>query len=132
MSNRRTNIIQTLVNAIAIATGATGFRGLRFLHEINTFPSFYLHPRNESRTHISHGVRLAIISCDLRGYVYDDQLGNVELFARQVEETVNSFAKLHLNLVDECRVTTVRTDEGVMTPYGIIDLTLEILYRIES
>jgi hypothetical protein len=130
--SRRTDIITALVNHIATITGIAGIRGLRFLHEINSFPSFYVHPQLETRTHIAHGVRLAVITCEMRAYVYSDRLNDVEDIARSIEHAVQTFPRLHLTLVDECRVTTLRTDEGVMSPYGIVDLTLEILYRIES
>lgn len=129
--SRRTNIINSLIQHITNNTQTRGFRGLRFLHEVNDFPCFYVHPQSESRTHIAHEVKLAIISCDVRGYVYSDALNDTELFARTLETAIQTFAKTHLNLVDECRVTTLRTDEGLMHPYGIVDLTLDILYRIE-
>jgi hypothetical protein len=130
--SRRTSTMQALVAHIEHITGITGRRGLQFLHEINTFPSFYIHPRLETRTHISHGVKLAVITCDLRVYTYTDRLGSVELEARNVETAVQTFARQHLDLVDECRVISVRTDEGIMSPYGLVDMSIELLYRIEQ
>jgi hypothetical protein len=130
--SRRTDIIVALVNHIAQFTEISGTRGIKFLHEINSFPSFYIHPQLETRTHVSHGVRLAVITCEMRAYVYSDTLNDVEQTARLIETAVQTFAKQHLNLADECRVTSIRTDEGIMSPYGLVDLTLEILYRIEQ
>lgn len=130
--SRRTDLISALIAHISAVTGISGTRGIRFLHEINSFPHFYVHPQLETRTHISHGVRLAVITCEMRAYVYSDTLNEVERIARQIEQAVQTFPKQHLDLVDECRVTTLRTDEGVMAPYGLVDLTLEALYRIES
>lgn len=129
--SRRTEILDALIHHITNNTSSQGIRGLRFLHEINDFPYFYVHPQSERRTHIAHGVKLGIISCDVRGYVYSDALSTVELFARTLETAIQTFAIQHLSLLDECRVTTLRTDEGLMHPYGLVDLTIEILYRIE-
>jgi hypothetical protein len=34
----------------------------------------------------------------------------------------------NLKVLDECRVITVDTDEGLLTPYGVCDLTVQWLY----
>ena len=34
----------------------------------------------------------------------------------------------NLQILDECRVVTIDTDEGLLTPYGVCDLTVQWLY----
>jgi hypothetical protein len=34
----------------------------------------------------------------------------------------------NLQVLDECRVLTIDTDEGLLTPYGVCDLTVQWLY----
>ena len=34
----------------------------------------------------------------------------------------------NLQVLDECRVITIDTDEGLLTPYGVCDLTVQWLY----
>lgn len=130
--SKRSNIIASLISHIADSAGMIGHRGLRFLHEINTFPSFYVHPRNESRKHDGDGSKLAILQLDVRGYGWNDDLSYIENLVRSIERSIQTFKRAHPVLVQEARVTTLRTDEGAMAPYCICDLTLEILYTVES
>jgi hypothetical protein len=104
---------------------------MRFLHEVNSFPAFYIHPQNESRVHEGAGEAYAIQSISVRGYQYSDQLDDIETFMRQIEVAIQTYAPTHRNLVDDARVVSVRTDEGTMAPYGIVDMQLEILYSID-
>lgn len=127
--SRRTVIIQDLINHIAEHTQATGSRGMKFLHEINSFPSFYVHTTNERRVHKGVGFVQSIISIAIRGYDQAETLDSIELLVRNIETAIQTFPR---NLVDECRTISVSTDEGLMSPYGIADLQIEILYTVEE
>jgi hypothetical protein len=129
--SQRTTILSTLIAHIATATASAGFRGMRFLHEINSFPAFYIHPQNESRVHEGDGGAYAVAAISIRGYQYSDQLDTIELFMRSIEVAIQTYAPANRNLVDDARVVSVRTDEGTMAPYGIVDMQLEVLYRVD-
>lgn len=129
--SQRTDIIRTLVSHIATATDSAGFRGMRFLHEVNSFPAFYVHPQNESRVHEGAGGAYAVAAISLRGYQYSDQLDDIETFMRNLEIAIQTYAPTYPNLADDARVVSVRTDEGIMAPYGIVDMQLEVLYRVD-
>ena len=126
---KRTNIITNLKTALEVATETPGFRGLRFLHEINDFPTFYIHVREESRTHIGADVRFASMAIDVRGYIFTDNLDDTELYVRKLETGIQTFAEEEC-LIDEARTLSVKTDEGLMYPYSVCDLQLQIIYRI--
>jgi hypothetical protein len=130
--SKRFDIINSLIAHIEASVGYSGFRGLRFLHEINSFPAFYIHPRNESRQHNGRGSRQAIISLDLRGYGWNDNLDYIEQLSRELETAVQTYAPLHKHLVHEARTISIRTDEGAMAPYCICDMSLQILYGIND
>jgi hypothetical protein len=129
--SQRTSIMTTLVNHVATSTSSAGFRGMKFLHEVNSFPAFYIHPQNESRVHEGDGGAYAVCAISLRGYQYSDQLDAIEQFMRDLEVAVQSYAPAYASLVDEARVVSVRTDEGTMAPYGIVDMQLEVLYSVD-
>lgn len=116
-------IVDDLISAISSDLLIRGHRGLRFLHEVNDFPCFYLHAGSERFVHIGAGQRLAVISADIRIYNYGD---DIETLLRRIETCVQNYFDPR---VDEFRVTEVSTDEGLMAPYQIADLKLEILYR---
>lgn len=129
--SQRTVILQTLIDHIALHTDSVGYRGMRFLHEINSFPAFYIHPQNESRVHEGDASAYAVQSISIRGFQYSDQLDDIEQFMRDIETAIQSYAPAYPSLVEDARVVSVRTDEGVMAPYGIVDMQLEILYDID-
>ena len=126
--SRRTTVINSLINSIAETTGASGYRGMRFLHEVNSFPAFYVHAGAESRVHISDGVRYGLIEVSIRGYQWSDSLDSIETFARDIESAVDSFYTSNRELVEEARVTSLSTDEGTLSPYGAVDLSVTVLY----
>jgi hypothetical protein len=129
--SQRTTILRTLIAHIATSTSSAGFRGMRFLHEINSFPAFYIHPQNENRIHEGDGSAYAVQSISIRGYQYSDQLDDIELFMRSLEAAIQTYAQAYPDLVDDARVVSVRTDEGAMAPYGIVDMQLEVLYSVD-
>jgi len=129
--SQRTTILSTLITHIATSTSSAGFRGMRFLHEINSFPAFYIHPQNESRVHEGAGNAYAICAMSIRGYQYSDQLDDIETFMRDIEAAVQTYSVAYPSLVDDARVISLRTDEGVMAPYGIVDMQLEVLYSVD-
>lgn len=129
--SQRTTILSTLISHIASSTSSAGFRGMRFLHEINSFPAFYIHPQNESRIHEGDGGAYALVSLSIRGYQLSDQLDSIEDFMRAIEEAIQRYAPLYPQLVEDARVVSVRTDEGTMAPYGIVDMELQVLYTVD-
>lgn len=130
--SKRQLIIDNLIQHIENSAGFSGFRGLRFLHEINSFPAFYIHPRGESRSHNSRGSIQAIMSIDVRGYGMSDTLDYIETLVRSLEQAISTFRAAHPSLVHEARVISLRTDEGVMSPYCICDMSIQILYGIKD
>ena len=127
---KRSSVINSLISWIESSVGYSGNRGLRFLHEINSFPSFYVHPRNENRRHDGNGSKLAILQLDIRGYGWNDDISYIETLVRDLEAAIQTYRLAHLHLVHEARVTSLRTDEGAMAPYCICDMSVEILYGI--
>lgn len=78
--------------------------------------------------HLADGSKLFIIRCMIRGYSYSDALDphtEIELLARSIENAVQSFN--HTYLVDDARVISLDTDEGLYAPYGICDVEVEML-----
>lgn len=130
--SKRSQIIQSFIDHIEASVGYSGYRGLRFIHEINSFPAFYVHPRGENRRHDGAGTKLAILSLDVRGYGWSEGLSYIEELVRNLETAVQSYLPLHQNLVHEARVISLRTDEGAMEPYCICDMSVEILYGIND
>lgn len=130
--SKRTLILQSLVKHIAAATSSAGYRGMKFLHEVNSFPAFYIHPQNESRVHRGAGQKLSVISISVRAFQWTDTLDDVEAYARQLEYAIQTYKPQHRSLIEEARVISLRTDEGIMAPYAVVDMELDLLYEVDS
>jgi len=126
--SKRTVILQHLINHIATTCTAVGFRGMKFLHEINDFPAFYVHVQNESRIHESAGQKLALVNISIRAFQLTDVLDDVETLSRSIETAIQTFRPV---TIEEARVTSIRTDEGLMAPYALVDMECVILYRVD-
>lgn len=123
----RNSILASAIRAISTDTASRGYRGFRYLHELNDFPCFCIHPEVESRQWTDQ--RYGILKCSLRGYVHSDTLDDVEIYSRAIERSLQTLSKSLRPLIEDARVISLRTDEGLMQPYGIVDMSLEILYR---
>ena len=137
---RRTDIIEGLVGHLGTNTDVHAnnvYRTYKYMHDLNDFPAITFIPNREDRDHFGDGQAHGILAIQLRCYVYDgdtaDIAGECERLADQIEDAINTFSAANRALeVEEARVATLRTDDGLMTPYGVADLQISILYRLED
>jgi len=138
---RRTQIIEALVGHLGTNTDVHAnnvYRTYKYIHDLNDFPAITFIPRQEQRDHFGDQQKHGIITVQLRCYVYDGDTADIadecERLADQIEEAVDTFSDTYYDLyeVEEARVVSLRTDDGLMTPYGVADLQVSILYRLEN
>lgn len=137
---RRTQIIEALVGHLGSNTDVHAnnvFRTYKYMHDLNDFPAITFIPRQEQRDHFGDQQVHGIIAVQLRCYVYDGDTSDIadecERLADQIEEAIDTFAETYRQYeVEEARVVSLRTDDGLMTPYGVADLQVSILYRLED
>tara|TARA_Y100001963_G_C6780501_1_gene449579 strand:+ start:601 stop:1017 length:417 start_codon:yes stop_codon:yes gene_type:complete len=137
MATRRTQIVEALkddLGTIDDVLEANVFRQFKYLEEINDFPSICFLSRGENRLHRGAGRRLAGLQIDIRGYVYDeDEIGEAESLGDSIETIVDAFANRYpQHAVEDARVLSFRTDEGLFNPYGTVDLSVQLTYDVEN
>jgi len=123
----RSSILSNIISFVSADISARGYRGFKYLHELNDFPCFCIHPETETRAWTDQ--RYGIIRASVRGIQYSDNLDDIEVYARSLETSFQTCAKRFRGLLEDVRVISIRTDEGLMSPYGIVDMGIEILYR---
>ena len=113
-------------------------RHMVFLNEVNDFPFVCMLVEPETRFHYGAGRKLATLALSLRGYVFDGDSGeNIDL-AEDLGMDIDSlviepFAEAHRDLgVEVANVISFRTDEGLMSPYGIMDQSIKITYEVDE
>ena len=139
MATRRRQIIDgfsTEIGQTPDVDASNIFKNYKFLDEINDFPSVCFVAGSENREELGANRRLGTIEVALRGYVFDENnVDKAEILAQNVESKVDSFSAnvaARANGVADARVTAFRTDEGLLQPYGVADLEIEILYDLEE
>ena len=108
------------------------FRTFKYMDDINDFPTLTFVP-SETVSYFGDGQVLKSMTQSIRGFVKTDQedsLESSENLANDVETVVSRFAQDASNLaVHRSQVTSLRTDDGLMTPYGVCDVGVEIFYE---
>lgn len=132
------NIAISPSSVIFNTSAAQVFRQQKYLDEINDFPTITLsgNPR-EDLLQTQSGQPFHSMTQSIRGYVntgYElDSLHESENLARDIETVVDRFSDMSSNLgVERAQVRAFNTDEGLLTPYGICELEVEILYNEEN
>ena len=139
MATRRKQIIDgfsTELGQTPDVDASNIFKRFKFLDELNDFPSVCFVAGTERRDQLGANRRLATIDIALRGYVFDENnVDKAEILAQNVESKVDSFSAnvaARANGVSDARVISFRTDEGLLQPYGVADLEIEILYDLDE
>lgn len=135
---RRTQIVDALVDHLAANTDALPSNVIKryaYLDEVNDFPAITITSASERRIHRGADARQGIFTVFIRGYVYseEDSLGTAETFAQQIDSAIDTFADTYVQYeVEEARVIELRTDEGLFHPYGMADITLQVVYEVSN
>jgi len=114
-------------------------RGFKFLDQINDFPSICVFGGQETRTHIGGGIKFGTFTVEVRGYVWseDNSLELSDNIIDDIELVLESIHRLAIadddNLcILDIRILSISTDDGLMTPWGVADVTAEVSYQLDE
>ena len=105
-----------------------------YIEDVNDFPAINVwnHSGKLVINHYGAGAKLKSYFVSVRAYVWseDDSIAESERVCYLIERAIEGFAAAHRALnIQSAQVTEVHTDEGLFTPYGVVDLNLAILYN---
>lgn len=126
----KSHLETTLINDVASVD-----KRYLYMDEINDFPAITFVARREARQHRGDGRKLATIRVDLRVYIYDRDINDLDLIVRKIEEQILVFKDLAAARalgVEECQTVTVDGDEGLMRPYQVGDMQILITYDVDT
>ena len=154
MASKRRQIINEIVTALKLIDGTqetlpgsprspytfctniytNAFAKQEYLGAINDFPSVYCYPISpETKERIGDAQVFSSFLLEVRGYIYSDD-NPIEVsadLAQDIQYIIDSmryrptFKDLN---VTECRVQSLSTDEGIMEPYGVVEIRALIVY----
>lgn len=143
-TSRRISIVKALTEKLGTIDGQGAFRSnvlelspkLKFWDEIREFPAIHLSAGSESRVYQGGGISDRYMSVTIRCYVQqEDSQEALEALLEDVETVLNSNGRLAYfdstgarQYTRDIKVTSIDTDEGVLDPIGIGEITVEVSY----
>lgn len=112
------------------------FRRMKFLNEINDFPTLCVTAAGEDRLEIGAGVRFGTFGFEIRAYIKDEAtIETEEDLADDIEfvlENLTSEATSQAREITDVIITSTETDEGLMTPFGVVIISGILRYQQDA
>lgn len=147
--NRRTEITNFIVDRLKAINGNTSsynplyqyntnlfnnvYRQIKFIDEVNDFPSLYLSAGAETRNFQSQNLTVATLVIMIRSYVYGEDNSQ-----EQLDKLINDVQHIIYAIGDEpemgildITIENITQDDGLAAPYGIAEIELSVVYRLE-
>ena len=106
------------------------FRRLKFLDEINDFPSVYLQAGTENRIYDSKGLTTSTLDFMLRVYVHTETaVEELESTMQDIEFVIYNMDTEKYGMMD-VQVASMGTDEGLLDPYGVGEVGVTVQYDV--
>jgi hypothetical protein len=107
------------------------YRGLKFIDEINDFPSIYVTSGLEQRIYQTKLLTEGIVTTTLRGYVYgEDAQKQINDLVQDIEHVIYNMTFDSYIQVQDVTVQEILTDSGLLEPYGMAEIFLNIRFEI--
>jgi hypothetical protein len=110
------------------------YRKLKFLDEVNDFPSIYVSAGTEIRDFNSKSLTVGTLDVTIRAYVFgeDNSQDLSDSLVQDIEHVIYSLGDNPDKGILDITIDNISTDEGIATPYGIAEIELTIVYRIDG
>jgi len=105
---------------------------LVFWDEVNDFPYVSVVPTSETREY-HPGFKWGFLGITIRIYVYDEEPNDaLELALTDIETQLEADETLTYDTgktTEQISILSITTDEGLLAPYGVGEITLEVRYQ---
>jgi hypothetical protein len=143
--SRRTSIVKALTEKLKTIDGTgpykTNLNGcaypkLVFWDETNNFPSVYVTPGSEMREYLPSDFKWGFLGLCIKLYCKgDESQEQLEALLEDVETCVDSNRVLVYDEAagyetTEILITSITTDEGLLAPYAVGEINLQVRYEI--
>ena len=145
-TSRRSDIIDLLVKELKKIDGGTSDfdssytfntnlsnnveRKIRFLDEVNDFPSLYIAAGTEIRDFNSQNLTNATLDATIRAYVFseDESQDKMDDLIQDIEHVIYRIGDNSDKGIQEISISNISADEGLFTPYGLSEIEVLIDY----
>lgn len=144
--SRRTSIVKSVAEMLKVIDGSNGyntnlfnnsFDKLKFWDEVSDFPCIYVTAGPETRQYLPGAFTWGLVNINIKVYTKgeDAQLLLEELL-EDVENVVDSktgqlvYDSTNNFSTTELSITSITTDEGLLNPFGVGEITLLVRYQV--
>lgn len=113
------------------------FAKLKFWDEVNDFPSVYMHPGTETREYLPSGFAWGMLNVCVKVYCKSEDTAQEQLEALlgDLETCIDLNRRLVYDDVTnyettEILIDSITTDEGLLAPYAVGEINLQVRYQI--
>ena len=107
---------------------------LEFWDEVFDFPSVSVVAGNEFREYLPGEFKWGRLGITIRCYVQQEEpVTELEKLLVDIERVIDDNNDLTYDsgkVTQEVRISSISTDEGLLAPYGVGEITLEVLYEV--
>lgn len=142
--SRRTSIVKALVEKLKTIDGNNPYKTnlysnahakLEFWDTVNSFPAVYVTPGTEMREYLPSDFTWGFLGACIKVYCKgDDSQDQLEALLEDVENCVDSNRVLVYdefgNETTEILITSITTDEGLLAPYAVGEINLQVRYQV--
>jgi len=143
--SRRSSIINALVAKINETLDGTApyetnlngncFGKLKFWDEVNDFPSVFITPGSETCEYLPSDFTWAYLGLSVKIYVRGEEpQTELEALLEDVERCIDANRVLVYDETGsettEILITSITTDEGLLAPYGVGEINLQVRYAL--
>lgn len=143
--SRRTSIVKALAEKFKVIDGTPGYKSnlfnnsfakLKFWDETNDFPSLFIVAGSESREYMPGAFTWGFLGVSLKVYCKgDDSQQLLEDLLEDIENVIGTTERLVYDPINnyettEILISSITTDEGLLSPYAIGEINLQVRYQV--
>lgn len=145
MSSKRTSIVSAITQKLKLINGTgvyktnlfqNSYAKLKFWDEVNDFPCVYVTPGSEIREYLPSNFIWGILGVCIKVYCKgDDAQQKLELLLGDIETVLDNnrvlvYDKVNNYETTEILIQSITTDEGLLDPYAIGEINLQVRYEL--
>lgn len=143
--SKRTSILKALAEKLKNIDGTqytsniygNAYAKLKFWDEVNEFPSIYSSPGSEQREYLPGNFTWGYLGISLKLYCKgEDSAEQLEQLLEDVESVIDAnrvlvYDTVHNYETTEILVSSITTDEGLLAPYAVGEINLQVRYALQ-
>lgn len=143
--SRRTSIVKALAEKLKAIDGTAPYKTnlfgsaypiLKFWDEISQYPAVYMSPGSESREYLPGDFTWGYLGVSLKLYCKgEDSAQLLEDLLEDVEACIDQNRVLQYDVLGyettEILINSITTDEGLLAPYAVGEINLQVRYALQ-